>query len=38
MPIDWAKMLDGKVLATAILDRLAFRWEVISPMGKVNDG
>ena len=34
MPADWAKMLDDEVLATAILDRLLFRCEVISLTGK----
>lgn len=29
MPPDWTKMLDDEVLATAILDRLLFRCEVI---------
>jgi len=31
---DWAKMLEEEVLATAILDRLLFRCEVISFTGK----
>jgi transposase len=34
MPADWAKMLDDEVLATAILDQLLFRCEVISLTGK----
>ena len=34
MPADWAKMLDDEVLATALLDRLLFRCEVISLAGK----
>lgn len=34
MPADWAKMLDDEVLATALLDRLLFRCEVISLSGK----
>lgn len=31
---DWAKMLDDEVLATALLDRLLFRCEVINLTGK----
>jgi len=31
---DWAKMLDDEVLATALLDRLLFRSDVISLKGK----
>ena len=31
---DWAKMLDDEVLATALLDRLLFRSDVISLTGK----
>ncbi len=34
MPTDWAKMLDDEVLATALLDRLLFRCEVINLSGK----
>lgn len=34
MPADWAKMLDDEVLATALLDRLLFRCEVINLSGK----
>jgi DNA replication protein DnaC len=34
MPVDWAKMLDDEVLATAVLDRLLFRCEVINLAGK----
>jgi DNA replication protein DnaC len=34
MPAEWAKMLDDEVLATALLDRLLFRCEVISLSGK----
>lgn len=34
MPADWAKMLDDEVLATALLDRLLFRCEVINLAGK----
>lgn len=34
MPADWAKMLDDEVLATALLDRLLFRCEVINLTGK----
>jgi DNA replication protein DnaC len=33
MPADWAKMLDYEVLATAIVDRLLFKSEVISLTG-----
>ena len=31
---DWAKMLDDEVLATALLDRLLFRCEIINLTGK----
>jgi len=34
MPADWAKMLDDEVLATALLDRLLYRCEVINLTGK----
>lgn len=34
MPADWAKMLDDEVLATALLDRLLFRCEIINLSGK----
>jgi len=34
MPADWAKVLDDEVLATALLDRLLFRCEVINLSGK----
>jgi len=34
MATDWAKMLDDEVLATALLDRLLFRCEVINLTGK----
>lgn len=34
MATDWAKMLDDEVLATALLDRLLFRCEVINLSGK----
>jgi len=33
-PTQWAQMLDDEVLATALLDRLLFRCEVISLSGK----
>ena len=33
-PKDWAKMLDDEVLATALLDRLLYRCEVINLAGK----
>ena len=33
MPADWAKMLDDEVLATALLDRLLFRCEVVNLTG-----
>lgn len=33
-PSDWAKMLDDEVLATALLDRLLFRCEIINLSGK----
>ncbi len=34
MPNDWAKILDDEVLATALLDRLLYRCEVINLTGK----
>lgn len=34
MAADWAKMLDDEVLATALLDRLLYRCEVIKLAGK----
>ena len=34
MPADWAKMLDDEVLATALLDRLLYKCEIISLSGK----
>lgn len=34
MPAEWAKMLDDEVLATALLDRLLFRCEVIRLEGQ----
>jgi len=34
MPAEWATMLDDEVLATALLDRLLFRYEVISLTGQ----
>mgnify|MGYP003563677820 CR=1 FL=1 len=34
MAADWAKMLDDEVLATALLDRLLYRCEVINLSGK----
>lgn len=34
MPAEWANMLDDEVLATALLDRLLFRCEVINLEGK----
>ena len=34
MPAEWAKMLDDEVLATALLDRLLFRCEVVNLSGK----
>lgn len=33
-PSEWAKMLDDEVLATALLDRLLFRCEIINLSGK----
>lgn len=33
-PTEWAKMLDDEVIATALLDRLLFRCEVINLTGK----
>jgi DNA replication protein DnaC len=34
---DWAKMLDDEVLATALLDRLLYRCEMINLSGKVTE-
>lgn len=34
MPTEWAKMLDDEVIATALLDRLLFRCEVINLAGE----
>jgi DNA replication protein DnaC len=34
MPADWAKLLDDEVLATALLDRLLYRCEIINLSGK----
>ena len=34
MAADWVKMLDDEVLATALLDRLLYRCEVINFSGK----
>lgn len=34
MPTDWAKLLDDEVLATALLDRLLYRCEIINLSGK----
>jgi DNA replication protein DnaC len=34
MPADWAKMLDDEVLATALLDRLLYKCEIINLSGK----
>lgn len=34
MPADWAKMLDDEVLATALLDRLLYKCEIIKLSGK----
>lgn len=34
MPAEWAKMLDDEVLATALLDRLLYRCEIINLSGK----
>lgn len=34
MATEWAKMLDDEVLATALLDRLLYRCDVISMSGK----
>jgi DNA replication protein DnaC len=34
MPTEWAKMLDDEVLATALLDRLLFRCDIINLSGK----
>jgi DNA replication protein DnaC len=34
MPADWAKMLDDEVLATALLDRLLYKCEIIKLNGK----
>ena len=34
MPVDWAKILDDEVLATALLDRLLYRCDIIQLSGK----
>lgn len=34
MPTEWAKMLDDEVLATALLDELLFRCDIINLSGK----
>jgi DNA replication protein DnaC len=34
MPTEWAKMLDDEVLATALLDRLLYKCEIINLSGK----
>lgn len=34
MPAEWAKMLDDEVLATALLDRILYRCEIINLQGK----
>ena len=34
MPADWAKMMDDEVLATALLDRLLYKCEIINLSGK----
>jgi DNA replication protein DnaC len=34
MPADWAKMLNDEVLATALLDRLLYKCEIINLSGK----
>jgi len=34
MPADWAKLLDDEVLATALLDRLLYKCEIIKLSGK----
>lgn len=34
MAADWAKMLDDEVLATALLDRLLYRCDVMNLSGK----
>jgi DNA replication protein DnaC len=34
MPVEWAKMLDDAVLATALLDRLLYRCDIIKLSGK----
>jgi DNA replication protein DnaC len=34
MPVDWAKMLDDEVLATALLDRFLYKCEIINLSGK----
>lgn len=34
MPAEWAKLLDDEVLATALLDRILYRCEVINLTGK----
>ena len=33
-PADWAKLLDDEVLATALLDRLLYRCDIISLKGE----
>jgi hypothetical protein len=33
-PAEWAQMLDGEILVTALLDRLLFKCQVISLNGK----
>ena len=34
IPTEWAKMLDDEVVATALLDRLMFRCEVVNLSGE----
>jgi DNA replication protein DnaC len=34
MPADWANVLDDEVLATALLDQLLYRCEIINLTGK----
>lgn len=34
MPVEWAKMLEDEVLATALLDRLLYRCDIIKLAGK----
>ncbi len=36
-PTEWAKMLDDEVIATALLDRLLFRCEIINLTGEVTE-